>query len=168
MKNERFGKIYEIIGGLTPLRGHDCGQLCECACCAGDTGSGFGMRLFPGEDSALEIIENENGRFAVCGGKCDREQRPLACRIFPFYPAIDDDGEVTAIIDGRGARLCPLVRCCDDVIFDEDFIDAVEDAGRLLAADEDCAEEMRRATEEILIVNRLVFGDDTDEEENDI
>lgn len=163
MKNEIYIRINNIIGGLTPLRGHDCGQLCECACCRGDTGSGFGMRLFPGERSPLNTVENENGRFVVCGGKCDRSHRPLACRIFPFYPAIDDVGEITAIIDGRGARLCPLVRCCDDVIFDDRFIEAVEEAGRLLSADEECAEEMRRTTEEIVIVNRLVFGDEEDD-----
>ena len=162
-----FEQAYKAIGDRTPLKGHDCGQLCERACCAGSADSGTGMLLFPGESTSLEIIENENGRFAVCGGTCDRAQRPLACRIFPFYPAIDDDGEVTAIIDGRGSRLCPLVRLCDDVIFDEKFVSAVEKAGAILARDADCAAAMREATGEIIAVNTLLFGDDDDDGEDD-
>jgi hypothetical protein len=45
------------------------------------------MRLFPGEESPPQIKQLESGdRLAVCNGTCDRSKRPLACRIFPFFP----------------------------------------------------------------------------------
>ncbi len=150
---ELFKRAYEIIGGLTPLKGHDCGQLCERSCCGGSEQTG--MRLFPGEQSKLRVIENENGRFVVCGGSCDREERPLSCRIFPFYPTIDSKGKVRAVIDSRGLRICPLIAYCDNVRFDRRFVKAVERCGSLLSLDEKCREEMLLATEEIELVDAL-------------
>ena len=163
---ELFARANDIIGSLTPLRGHDCGQLCGCACCVDDgmQTAGLpqvtGMRLFPGEPTSLNVVENENGRFVVCGGRCDRDERPLACRIFPFYPTLDEDGEVVVMIDGRGAKLCPLVRVCDNVDFDPRFFRAVGRVGKLLAGDPACAAEMRAATDEISVVNELVLGNE--------
>ena len=85
--NKMYKKIFNILGELTPLKA-DCGQLCGCACCKGDDKTG--MRLFPHEESALNIIEtSSNVRLAVCNGTCDRNKRPLACRIFPFFPTVD-------------------------------------------------------------------------------
>jgi len=55
MKNKNqtspVDKAKSIIGELTPLKGHDCGQLCSAACCKGDEQTG--MLLFPGESTAL-------------------------------------------------------------------------------------------------------------------
>lgn len=78
-----YNKIFKIMGELTPLT-VDCGVLCNGACCKGDEQTG--MRLFPHEDSSLNVRKIENGeRLAVCNGSCDRAERPLACRIFPDY-----------------------------------------------------------------------------------
>ena len=81
-----YEKIYKTLGELTPLKA-DCGLLCDGACCKGDEKTG--MRLFPHEESSLRTILTEDGvRLAVCDGTCDRSKRPLACRIFPFFPQL--------------------------------------------------------------------------------
>ncbi len=136
------------LGVLTPLRGHDCGQLCGAACCKGDDSTG--MLLFPGETTTLQVTELPDGdRLAVCDGTCSRDQRPLACMLFPFFPTVDEEGEVYAEIDARAYSVCPLALHCEEVAFDQAFIRAVKKAGRILAGDEDCLGFMQRITEQI-------------------
>lgn len=158
MKNKQdaphITRAKAALGTLTPLPGHDCGQLCGAACCKGDDQTG--MLLFPGEETTLQVTELENGtRLAVCDGTCDRSQRPLSCMIFPFFPTVDDDGKVYAEIDARAYGACPLADYCDDVLFDEEFLEAVAEAGRILAEDEDCLEFMYDVTEQIDEINEL-------------
>ena len=141
-------KAKACIGSLTPLKGHDCGQLCAAACCSGDDKTG--MLLFPGETSVLEITElPDGGRLAVCDGTCSRMQRPLACMLFPFFPTVDEAGKVYAEIDARAYSVCPLAVHCDEVAFDPAFIKAVRKAGKILAGDENCLAFMRRITAQI-------------------
>lgn len=143
-----------IIGELTPLKGHDCGQLCSAACCKGDEQTG--MLLFPGERTALPTIKlPDGGRLAVCSGRCDRSQRPLACMFFPFFPTVDDRGKVYAEIDARAGGVCPLAAYCDEVDFDRAFLKAVKAAGKKLAGDEDCLEFMRGITAQIDELNEI-------------
>ncbi len=142
------------MGALTPLKGHDCGQLCSAACCKGDENTG--MRLFPGEETALRTIDlPDGGRLAVCDGSCDREKRPLACMIFPFFPTVDEKGKVYAEIDARACSVCPLALHSDEVMFDRVFIKAVAAAGKILAKDEKCLEYMRTVTAEIDELNEI-------------
>jgi len=136
------------IGGLTPLKGHDCGQLCTAACCKGDDKTG--MLLFPGETSSLEITELPDGnRLAVCDGTCRRDQRPLACMLFPFFPTVDEKGKVYAEIDARACGVCPLAAHSDEVVFDPAFLRTVKKAGKILAKDASCLEFMRNITAQI-------------------
>ncbi len=147
-------KAKAAIGNLTPLKGHNCGELCSAACCKGD--SETGMRLFPGEDTVLDTVElPDGGRLAVCNGKCNREERPLSCMIFPFFPTVDEKGRVYAEIDPRAMGICPLAANCDVVKFDKAFIKAVKKAGKYLAKDESCLEFLRSVTEEIDEINAL-------------
>lgn len=151
MKTADYGKMYDkifkIMGDLTPLKA-DCGKLCTGACCKGDENTG--MRLFPFEESELPVKELENGvRLVVCNGTCDRIKRPLACRIFPFFPTVDDRGRVYVEADFRGARLCPLIAHSDEIIFDRRFFKALKRVGKILAKDEACLGFLREATEEI-------------------
>ena len=137
-----------IIGGLTPLKGHDCGQLCSAACCKGDENTG--MLLFPGETTTLRTVELPDGnRLAVCDGRCDRSQRPLSCMIFPFFPTVDERRKVYVEIDTRACGVCPLAAHSDEVIFDRAFEGAVRRAGRVLVRDDDCFAFMRSVTEQI-------------------
>ncbi len=151
MKNTDYSKMYErifkILGELTPLKA-DCGVLCGGACCKGDNNTG--MLLFPFEDTDLEVKFNENSdRLAVCNGTCDRTKRPLACRIFPFFPTIDESGKVYVELDYRAFRVCPMVEHCDEIIFDKKLLKAVRKVGKILAKDTTCKEFLLKSTDEI-------------------
>ena len=124
-----YEKIFKIMGDLTPLKA-DCGKLCGGACCKGDENTG--MRLFPFEESELPVKTLENGvRLVVCNGKCDRTKRPLACRIFPFFPTVDDKGKVYVEPDFRGVRLCPMITHSDEIVFNKQFFKALKKVGNL-------------------------------------
>ncbi len=142
-----YKKIFDTMGDLTPLT-VDCGVLCNGACCKGDEQTG--MRLFPHEESSLTVREIENGeRLAVCNGNCDRSERPLACRIFPFFPTIDENGKIFVEPDSRASRLCPLLQHSDEIIFDPKFFKALKKVGKILAKDDECRKYLYKITEEI-------------------
>jgi hypothetical protein len=78
------------------------------------------MWLFPGEEELLREEASftiqplewslSNGRsvfWLTCQGECQRELRPLSCRIFPLAPYLKQD-LVTVDIDLRAKGLCPL------------------------------------------------------------
>lgn len=155
--NKLYSKIFKILGTLTPLHA-DCGQLCGDACCKGD--SACGMRLFPHEESPLTVITGEDGsRLAVCKGTCDRTQRPLSCRIFPFFPTVDEKGRVYVEPDLRAGRLCPLIQHSEEILFDPHFFRALKKVGRLLVKDPECREFLRQTTEEIDLYRALLPED---------
>ncbi len=145
--NHMYDEIFRILGDLTPLRA-DCGVLCGGACCKGDERTG--MRLFPHEQTTLLVQElPDGGRLAVCDGTCDRMNRPLACRIFPFFPTIDEKGRIFVETDDRAARLCPLLSHSEEIIFDPRFFKALKKVGKLLAKDAACRAFLEDATAEI-------------------
>lgn len=160
-KAELYAKCRKILGSLTPLKA-DCGVLCGKACCKGDERTG--MLLFPDEQTKLSVTECEAGRLAVCDGTCDRETRPLACMIFPFFPTVADNGEIFAEIDSRAYSVCPIAANCDDVLFDEQFIRAVKKCGEILSQDEECLEFMVEVTEDIDLYESL-YGEEYDDYE---
>ncbi len=142
-----YVKIFNILGDLTPLT-VDCGVLCDCACCKGDKSQG--MLLFPYEESSLPIKKTESGeRLVVCNGHCDRSERPLACRVFPFFPTVDKKGRVFIEKDYRAQLLCPLLEHCDEIIFNPKFFKALKKVGKLLAKDREILEFLRYTTAEI-------------------
>lgn len=151
MRNTNYEQLYtkidRLLGDLTPLT-VDCGVLCGGACCKGDDCTG--MRLFPHEVTTLPVKELENGvRLAVCDGTCDRRCRPLSCRIFPFFPTIDDKGRIFVETDDRARRLCPLITHSDEIVFDRRFFKALKTVGKLLAADSECRAFLEDTTAEI-------------------
>lgn len=145
--NALYKKVFKILGDLTPLK-VDCGVLCDCACCKGDNQQG--MLLFPHEESVLTVKNTEaGGRLAVCNGRCNRNERPLACRIFPFFPTVDENGKVFIEKDYRAEMLCPLLEHSDEIVFNPKFFKALKKAGKLLAKNKECLEFLRDSTEEI-------------------
>ena len=74
----------------------------------------------------------------VCPGTCDREDRPLSCRLFPLLPLIGDDGAIRVVTDLRARAVCPLARQGISAL-DPAFIDAVREVGELLAQSEEQA-----------------------------
>ena len=147
---DKYKKLYKeagrIIGDKTPLK-KDCGIICDGACCKGD--SDTGMLLFPFEESSLTVKEKDGVRLAVCDGRCKRYERPLSCRIFPFFPYVTPEGKIRVIPDIRGVSVCPLISHSDEVKFDRGFLWRVKKVGRLLYADDFCREFLIETSREI-------------------
>lgn len=148
-EREFYNLIYGRIASLTPISA-DCGKLCGKKCCEGDR-DGDGMYLFPGEEKLYRPLpewasvcktdfEYELGRCAMlisCDGVCDRNKRPLACRIFPLTPYVSGDGRLTVIVDPRARGMCPMaVLHLED--FEKSFVKAVEAVGKILMRNSDC------------------------------
>lgn len=145
---------HAMLDGVTPLKGN-CGKLCGAVCCQADESGENGMLLLPFEQQLYQTpIENfpfhlvdDNrlyigGKRMVCEGRCVRELRPFACRIFPLRNriAMGDNGQVTGVtpeIDPGAWVVCPLpeeggLRAMNPV-----FIRAVKAAGELLCKNAD-------------------------------
>ena len=133
----------EKLKNVTPLK-KDCGRVCGARCCRPLEGEETGMLLFPGEAEAYADREGwvvrhaAQGDIVVCPGTCDREERPLSCRLFPLLPLIGDDGAIRVVTDLRARAVCPLARQGKSAL-DPEFIDAVREAGELLAKSEEQA-----------------------------
>lgn len=146
-KYERlYKKAKNIMEDKTPLK-KDCGLLCGKACCKGD--SETGMLLFPYEQTTLDVIEKDSVRLCVCEGSCNREERPLSCMIFPFFPYLTAEGRIKAVPDIRGAEICPIVRNFTRTKLDRRFLNRVKKVGRLLAQDEECREFIEEISREM-------------------
>ena len=125
-----------LLNTPTPLRS-DCGALCGARCCSSlAEDEETGMLLFPGEEAFYEnlpgftIRETDHGRLLICGGTCDRSQRPLSCRMFPLLPIVRE-GEIRVVMDARAKAVCPLYASGKRGL-DADFADQVKAAGELL------------------------------------
>ena len=133
----------EKLKNVTPLK-RDCGRVCGARCCRPLEGEETGMLLFPGEAEAyagkagFEVRKTARGDLLICSGTCDREDRPLSCRLFPLLPVIGDDGKVRAVTDLRAKAVCPLARQGKSAV-DPDFAEAVREAGEILAAEDEQA-----------------------------
>lgn len=128
------------IGDLTPMKA-DCGALCGAACCRPDADGQGGVYLFPGEAERLSgcdwvesIAPDGFAPAMTCRGHCERENRPLGCRIFPLTPVRGQNGRWTVRLDARARAMCPLISGGIRAL-DPDFTRAVRDALRTLAAD---------------------------------
>lgn len=111
----------EHLMDVTPLR-RDCGRTCGAACCRSDEDGQGGMLLFPGEEALYDplpagfAITRDDAvmpgmNLLTCAGSCLREQRPLACRMFPLTPvlALEDGRERLRVrVDPRAFAVCPL------------------------------------------------------------
>lgn len=140
-----------LLQSLTPLK-TDCGRLCGCACCRGDEQTG--MLLFPGEDAlyagcsfarvlpASFCLGGQQARLLVCQGRCERGERPLACRLFPLFLTFRDDGSTRLRLDRRAKAVCPLTDYGIRAL-DPDFRQAARRAYDLLLADDACAAYLR-------------------------
>ena len=144
-------QIYKLFDDSTPIP-VDCGTFCGKACCRGDDA---GMYLFPGEKKVFDLLapgwakietsnftyrhENKEKKVPIlfCSGKCDRYQRPLACRIFPLTPILDKSGKLKIIIDPRAGRLCPLADSLKISDFDIEFIKNIKRAFLLLTSNKE-------------------------------
>ena len=141
MKKENVIKsCYAVLRKHTPLD-FDCGKICNGKCCKGDEKTG--MLLFPGEENFIDpninVIENHQGdKLAVCNGTCDRNRRPLSCRIYPLFPLVsEEEGEeqIRVVIDFRAD--CPLSD--GKYKFSRRFVKGVKRVGKYLLINEETA-----------------------------
>ena len=144
-----------LLSTLTPLK-TDCGRLCQGACCQGDDETG--MLLFPGEEALFESctfgrvlpanfdLAGKPVSLFVCKGTCNREERPLACRLFPLFLRFKKNGQTRVKLDPRAASVCPL---CDYGIWglDQAFVSACEDAYAALLQSPECAAYLKALDE---------------------
>lgn len=175
MNTNLYKKVYRKLNLQSPLKS-DCGKLCDSACCKGDDGAG--MLLFPHEDLFLQnkvtsfkiedtkivLKSNYRVKMLICDGTCDRNSRPLSCRIFPLSPLINkessnnniksyncnsnsgsgdsySDGDILTLeLDKRGINTCPLIKYPSTYLLYTKFIDSVYDIFRILMKDNDCLE----------------------------
>ena len=146
MKKENVLKsCYSVLRRATPLN-FDCGKICNGKCCKGDEKTG--MLLFPGEEKLIDpdinVIETEGGdKLAVCNGACDRNRRPLSCRIYPLFPLLSEDNEINVIFDLRAD--CPLTS--GEYHFERRFIKAVKRVGKYLLLNDETAEYYKELCE---------------------
>jgi len=133
----------EKLNSVTPLK-KDCGRVCGARCCRPLEGEETGMLLFPGEaeaytgKSGFQVRKTGQGDLLICSGTCRREERPLSCRLFPLLPLIGDDGAIRVVTDLRAKAVCPLARQGKSAL-DPAFVDAVREAGGLLAQSDEQA-----------------------------
>lgn len=133
-----YNPIYQMFASCTPLS-KDCGMLCDGACCRDGADERKGMLLFPGEEKFLANkgfdIEESNWKYAgknayvlFCKGNCDRDYRPLGCRIFPLTPLATDDGSFKLIMNPLAKGMCPLARSLKPKQLEPDFTHNVQKA----------------------------------------
>ena len=144
-----------LLCTLTPLK-TDCGRLCQGACCRGDEATG--MLLFPGEAALYEgcdfakvipaefDLAGERAQLLVCDGHCERDNRPLACRLFPLYLRFLRSGKTKVKMDPRAAAVCPLTDYGVEAL-DSAFVEAARQAYDLLLGDETCARYLKELDE---------------------
>lgn len=116
---ELYTQLYRLFDDCTPLK-QDCGQTCQGACCTDEGGEG--MFLYPGEQVMLTnadfltltpsefTVQGKRVPVAICKGTCDRNFRPLACRIFPLFPYVKPGSRPVIIMDPRANPICPVAR----------------------------------------------------------
>ena len=151
IENKALREAYALLEKATPLGNADCGLACGAVCCTDKTGDS--MELFPFEKeifSSLEGFEVVDGDVPLvkCNGNCSRNQRPLACRIYPLFPlVVNEDGEekIRVIYDPRASSACPLAG--GKVRLDRRFVRAVRRAGKYLLRDSDSAQHLRQTSE---------------------
>lgn len=145
----------ELLNTLTPLK-TDCGRLCQAACCQGDENTG--MLLFPEEETLYEdcsfakvlpldyTLGSTQAHLLVCHRRCEREMRPLACRLFPLFLKFKEDGVTKLRMDVRAKSVCPLTDYGIKSL-DPEFKQAVRKAYDSLLEDEICAAYLKALDE---------------------
>ena len=125
-----------MLADVTPLK-RDCGRCCGAACCQPDEDGQGGMLLFPGEERLYDPLPEgfsllrddavvKGAWLLTCGGSCVREDRPLACRLFPLLPT-----RTGARMDRRAWAVCPLMES-GKAGLQPAFVQAAARAGEIL------------------------------------
>ncbi len=120
------------------------------------------MLLFPGEEvlftnkQGFEIIDTDyvlpSGfvvKLLLCNEACQRDERPLACRIFPLMGFVAEDGEIEVKIDPRAVIVCPLAMVGLEEGITTEFILKVKKTFEILMKDPRCEEFIKIMTAQL-------------------
>lgn len=115
---EVYSKAYSLLDNTTPCR-FDCGELCGKACCQNNANfaQNNGMLLLPYEKEYISSLgaysfsfeDSKDGTYLICLGSCERQFRPISCRIFPYYPSFSDGLKFNLRSDIRAISICPII-----------------------------------------------------------
>ena len=154
-----YKRAYKLLNNITPLH-FDCGELCNNKCCK----DGYeGMYLFPYEEQYLSgktenqiVNTNSNLNLLLCNGECNRKYRPLACRIFPYFPYLDTNGILEVKFDLRAKSICPL-QFTDilQIVINKRFIKRIERVFRKLIKHKVFYDYLRNLTDEIVFLEKF-------------
>ena len=154
IKPSTYRAIYRLLDKVSPVD-YDCGNLCNAACCAKDSGDDMGIFLMPGEESVHSkndwknwTEENpeecgfpESWDAPVCFVKCktppfcDRNKRPIQCRSYPLVPHLKPDGELIMVYNDYDLPYtCPLIE--DEIPLNDDFVQATATVWKHLIRDQ--------------------------------
>ncbi len=167
-KHDLLLEAYDILSDITPKK-YDCGRLCSAVCCGENTCHGdeddCGMLLLPGEkellsgEAGFDFRDQADGStLLVCNGNCIRDLRPFACRIFPFYPKLEQTGKrltVQILPDPRSRGICPILSDFRKRKTHVAFLRAAKKAVRVLMRDEDMRLELISQSEMISDIEKL-------------
>lgn len=150
-------KAYELLERVTPVS-YDCGNICEKKCCRGS--SHDGMLLLPGEDELFcdkdgfsVYYDDRYSCFAVsCKGECNRDLRPFACRIFPYFIYMNED-KATVAPDIRAISFCPLLDKGNKI--DKKYLRSLRICAALLSSDEEFRKYLTELTAILTDFNSL-------------
>lgn len=148
---EALGRARALLADVTPLK-RDCGTLCAAVCCRSAETEQTGMLLFPGEEKlysgrdGYEIKPAGEDLLLICSGICDRDERPLSCRIFPLLPVVRENG-IRVVTDERARFVCPLAAQGKRAL-DPEFVEKVRLAGEILLEDDAQRAFLKRLTGE--------------------
>lgn len=156
--NDNLNKMYELLADVTPLR-FDCGALCGAACCKGEEEDG--MLLFPGEEGYYRGREDftvrRNDAFGcdevVCHGSCRRDERPLSCRIYPYFFYVSKEGRVTVAHDVRAIGRCPLTK--EGAGTDKTFLRRMRLCAKAIEADGELLAFVKRLSDDLTDFGKL-------------
>lgn len=156
MSVETIKKVYGLLDRVTPFV-RDCGKICNNKCCKGNDKDG--MLLFPGEEelflkdeSFILYYDRQYGHMCVrCNGKCDRNKRPLSCRIFPYFIYCTD--KITVAPDIRAKDYCPILS--QNISVDKRFLRALRISGKKLYCDEEIKSFLCEITNKLIDFNDL-------------
>lgn len=148
-----YDELYSMMENVFPLKHKDCGELCNQRCCSNEN-EGAGMFLFPGEVARFkgadwyeihELTNKEANLYPfdgskvyklICKGYCNRSERPLACRIFPSFPKLHENGVFNLAFDMKAYMMCPLAQNFEFRELDRAFIKSARKIWNELLKDE--------------------------------
>lgn len=158
-KSACIKKAYEYLEYVTPVK-YDCGKICNKKCCKGNDNDG--MLLFPGEEEIFRqnfnfevYLDKRYDSLAVrCKGPCRRNERPLSCRIFPYFIYMEEkSSKLSAAPDIRALDFCPLL--IEKYVFDRRFLRALRIASAKLCENAEISDFIRKITKKLTDFNGL-------------